>query len=235
MANKPLNRKNYGSIAHLPGSRMGPGDHHCHEGQARIACERTRDRHDVVIATEKLDGSNVGVARLGGKLFALTRAGYLADTSPHEQHHRFARWVEANERRFLSVLNDGERLVGEWLIQAHSTRYALPHEPFVALDLMVDAQRLPYEMLLSVAGRAEVVTPRLLHQGGAFGLEQALDAVVCSGHGALDVVEGVVWRVERRGVVDFLVKYVRPDKIDGIYLPEISREPPVWNTWKGDS
>jgi len=48
-------------------------------------------------------------------------------------------------------------------------------------------------------------------------------------HGALDPVEGAVWRVERKGVIDFLVKYVRPDKIDGDFLPEISGKEPVWN------
>jgi len=36
---KPLGGKSYGHIAHLPGSRMGPGDHKCHEGQKRIATE----------------------------------------------------------------------------------------------------------------------------------------------------------------------------------------------------
>ncbi len=35
----------------------------------------------------------------------------------------------------------------------------------------------------------------------------------------------------RRLIVDFLVKYVRPDKIDGIYLPEVSGQPPVFN-WR---
>ena len=60
-------------------------------------------------------------------------------------------------------------------------------------------------------------------------------------HGALDSVEGAVWRVERhalvrpgrsgkrRLVVDFLVKYVRPDKIDGCYLPEINGGQAHWN------
>ena len=60
-------------------------------------------------------------------------------------------------------------------------------------------------------------------------------------HGALDPVEGAVWRVERdkatgkggqkKRVVDFLVKYVRSDKIDGRYLPEVSGQPAVWNWW----
>lgn len=33
---KPLGHKAYGSIPHLPTSRLGPGDHHVTEGQARI-------------------------------------------------------------------------------------------------------------------------------------------------------------------------------------------------------
>jgi hypothetical protein len=48
-------------------------------------------------------------------------------------------------------------------------------------------------------------------------------------HGALDPVEGVVYRVERKDAVDFLVKYVRPEKVDGIYLPEVSGKEAVWN------
>ncbi|MFQ5444048.1 MAG: RNA ligase family protein, partial [Nitrospinales bacterium] len=114
---KPLGIKNYGHIPHLPGSRMGPGDHSCHEGQARIATKKTRDRHDRVIVQEKLDGSNVGVAMIDGTLFSLTRAGYLANTSRFVQHHYFADWVYSNQARFLSVLQNNERLCGEWLMQ----------------------------------------------------------------------------------------------------------------------
>jgi hypothetical protein len=68
---KPLGIKNYGHIPHLPGSRMGPGEHHCDPGQARIATKTTRDRHDTVIVLEKLDGLNVGVARVDGTICPL--------------------------------------------------------------------------------------------------------------------------------------------------------------------
>jgi hypothetical protein len=61
-------------------------------------------------------------------------------------------------------------------------------------------------------------------------------------HGALEPVEGAVWRVERyrlinkslgnvggrKPVVDFIVKYVRPDKEDGKYLDG----DPVYNAHK---
>src|SRR5580692_34167 len=115
---KPLGRKNYGSIPHLPGSRMGPGDHHCHVGQEVICCQRVRDRHDEVIVTEKLDGSNVGVARIGDEILALGRAGYLAQSSKYEQHQLFAAWVREREERFRAALLPGQRIVGEWLAQA---------------------------------------------------------------------------------------------------------------------
>lgn len=232
MMRKPTGGKNYGSIHHLPGSRLGPGDHHCHEGQARIATKKMRDKHDMVIVQEKLDGSNVGVARIDGEIYPLSRAGYLANTSPHEQHHLFHRWAMANRNRFLAVLDDGERLVGEWLAQAHGTRYNLTHEPFVAFDLMRGGARLPlYESAARVSAGAFTI-PHMLIGAGAVGVEEAADYFGEFGfHGALDPIEGYVWRVERKEKVNFLVKYVRPDKVDGCYLPEISGGEPIWN-WK---
>jgi hypothetical protein len=236
---KPLGRKNYGHIPHLPGSRMGPGDHGCHEGQGRIATVKVRDKNDEVIVQEKLDGSNVGVARLGQTIYPLGRAGWPAASSPYEQHRHFHNWALVHFERFMAVLADGERLVGEWLMQAHSTRYNLHHEPLVALDLMIDDERLPYDQFLArLEGR--FITPALLHRGGPLSIEEAMARLKGYGfHGALDPVEGAVWRIERdrptgqKGekvrVVDFLAKYVRPDKEDGIYLPEISGKEPVWN------
>lgn len=238
---KPLGIKNYGSIGHLPGSRMGTGDHKCHEGQKLIATEKPRDKHDLIIVQEKLDGSNVGVALVKGELFALTRAGYIAFTSPYEQHHHFGKWVLRHAERFRAVLKEGERLCGEWLMQAHGTRYDLKHEPFVAFDLMTGSDRLVYDDFLARVAPGNFVTPYLLHRGKPLAIEEAMRLLKGRGfHGAADEVEGAVWRVERnnlvgkntgerRLVVDFLCKYVRPDKIDGSYLPEVSGKPAVYN------
>lgn len=240
---KPLGIKNYGHIAHFPGSRMGPGDHRCHEGQLQIATLKPRDKHDHIIVQEKLDGSNVGVALVKGELFALTRAGYNAFSSPYEQHHHFGRWVLKNRERFLAVLQEGERLCGEWLMQAHGTRYDLPHEPFVAFDLMTGTERTIYDDFLARILPEKFVTPHLIHRGKPLSIDDALRTLNGKGfHGASDPVEGAVWRVERnhllgkhtgerRWAVDFLAKYVRPDKVDGSFLPEVSGQPPVYN-WK---
>lgn len=242
---KPLGRKSYGHIPHLPGSRVGPGDHVCERGQARIATERQRDVKDRVIVLEKLDGSNVAVARIGDEIVALIRAGYRADEGRYEQHRLFDRWVRVAAARFLAVLVDGERLCGEWLAQAHGTRYVLTHEPFVAFDLMRGDTRLPYDVLLERVKSGLFTTPKLIHWGPPLGIADALRLLGPFGaHGAMDSVEGAVWRVERQrrrdGIasweVDFLAKYVRHDKRDGCYLPEISGGPAVWNAtinWDG--
>ena len=231
MPDKPLGMKAYGSIPHLPSSRLGLGDHHVTEGQAHICLERTRDRHDLIVVQEKLDGTNVACAKINGICVPLIRAGYPAISSRFEQHHLFAQWVYANYDRFDEKLQDGERLVGEWLAQAHGTRYALTHEPFIVFDLMRGQERASYEEFAERVFPYFVI-PNLLHSGGPFSIEDAMVALADGGdHGALDPVEGAVWRVERHGKVDFLAKYVRPDKVDGKYLPEITGGKPMWN-WR---
>ncbi len=245
MDEKPLGRKNYGHIPHLPGSRMGSGDHKCNEGQARIATEKARDKNDEVFVQEKLDGSNVGVARIEDVIWPLGRAGWPAGSSPWEQHHHFHSWAHENHERFMTVLQDGERLVGEWLMQAHSTHYELPHEPFVAFDLMTEDVRTPQDEFLARLDGLFVI-PTLLHRGAPLSIEEAMRRLKVYGfHGATDPVEGVIWRVERdnptgekgkkKRVVDFLVKYVRPGKVDGVYLPDISGKEIIWNSYlKGE-
>lgn len=228
---KPLGGKAYGHIPHLPGSRLGVGDHKIDAGQARILTEKVRDRHDRVIVQEKLDGSCVSVANVGGEILPLIRAGYEASASPRRQHQLFAAWVRHHVERFRAVLADGERLAGEWLLQAHGTRYALSHEPFVAFDVLVGVRRVAtVDELRERAARVGFVTPRVIHEGGAVSIEEVLARLEPSGHGALEPVEGAVWRVERRGVTDFLAKFVRHDKADGKYLEcEDATLGPVWN------
>ena len=225
---------------------MGPADKSCHKGQARIATDETRDSNDEIIVQEKLDGSNVGIAKKDGQLIPLSRAGYKAETSPYEQHSEFSKWVmrDENRKRFSELLKDGERIVGEWLMQAHGTRYNLSHEPFVDFDIMTQHERMPYDDLMKRVEGLDIVTPHLIHRGSAVSVKAVMEIIYEHGfHGAVDPVEGAVWRVERekatgnkgekRRVVDFLVKYVRPDKEDGIYLPEISGNDPVFN-WVPD-
>lgn len=233
---RPLGGKAYGSIPHLPGSRTGPADRHLSPVHARICTERARDAKDHVVVLEKLDGSCVAAARLGDAVVALGREGRLAASSPNDARRLWAAWVAANAERFLAVLQPGERLVGEWLALAHGTRYALRHEPFVCFDLMRGGERLVWRDLTVRVRAGGFVTPGLVHEGGPLGIEAAMARLGEGGfHGAVDPVEGAVWRVERRegdsARVDFLAKYVRADKVDGGLLPEQTGLPAVWN-WR---
>lgn len=226
---KPLGHKAYGSIPHLPNSRQGREDKGLSEQQARILTEKGRDKHDHIIVEEKLDGSCVSVAKLNGQILALIRAGYSASGSNYKQHHAFAVWVEENRVRFDALLNEGERCVGEWLMEAHGTLYSLPHEPFVIFDIMAGYVRQLSESVKTRCAAQGFITPRVLHIGEPIRIEKVLAILEPSGHGAIDGVEGAVWRVERKGVVDFLGKYVRPDKVDGKYLENISGKSPIYN------
>lgn len=231
---KVLGHKAYGSIPHLIGSRRGPGDIGVNEGQHRICTEKARDQHDVIIVQEKLDGSCVSVAKINSTVIVpLIRAGYPAIGSNYKQHYMFHEWVFQNAERFTSLLKVGERVVGEWLAQAHGTKYSLPHEPFVAFDIMRGQDRLPFEEvhLRCLSPETEFVVPYVLRFGSPISIEDAMSILGRHGmHGAIDIAEGAVWRVERKGKVDFLAKYVRPEKgADGKYLESVTGVEPVWN------
>jgi hypothetical protein len=234
---KPLGRKSYGSIPHLPGSRLGPGEHTISGGQLRIATEKKRDRYDFVFVEEKLDGSNVGVVKLNGEIIALGRSGYLASSSRWEQHQLFAHWVRENHARFDRLLQEGERVCGEWLAQAHGTRYNLTHEPFVPFDLITGERRVDSFTRWIRLRELRFTPPRVLNEGDPMSVEAVMKILEPSGHGALDPVEGAVWRVERHhpqegARVDFLTKFVRHDKVDGRYLAgRNSGVEPHWN-WR---
>ncbi len=234
---KPLNKKNYGSIGHFSVSKLGVGDHHINPGQERILTKKTRDKHDYIYVTEKYDGSNVGIAKVQGKIYALVRKGYQAKTSPFVMHHYFNNWVIANETFFKHLLNEGERLVGEWLLQVHSLQYHIPNNlpPFIALDwFKANNERYLQTDLHKLLLPYHIAKPRILYQGfGACPIEEALHNLQLSFnknkfvHCVQEKPEGLVYRVERNGKVDFLSKYVRHNFEAGKHL--VKDAPPIWN------
>lgn len=225
MSDKPFGRKGYGSIGHFLGSRTSENDFHVNEAQCKLLTEKTRDRYDLVIVQEKLDGSNCSVGLLDGKLIPITRKGYHARTSPYEMHHMFADWVDANADRFNAVLKEGERICGEWLAYAHGTLYDLSErEPYAVFDIMTGAERLPFIEFTERVG-TNFAKPTLLHIGQPISIRKALELVDAHNYGA-DETEGVVYRMERKGKVDYLAKFVKHNKVDGKYLDE-----DIWN-WK---
>lgn len=231
---KPLNRKNYGSIPHLLGSKLGATDKYVHKGQHRIMTEKTRDKHDYVIVTEKYDGSNVGITKVNGKILAITRSGYLAETSPYTQHHYFAKWVEMQGNRF-DFIGENERIAGEWMMCAHGIKYDVLKDPFVAFDYFTaNNERMLYSDLISKTANAEIETPRIIFHGhNAFRLDWALEELNGNKHRqniiAHENPEGLVYRVERKGKFDYAAKFVRQDHNCGIYIIDVAEADLTWN------
>lgn len=223
--------RGFSSIPHLIGSHPSKGDKFATEGMTRICTEKPRDKHDTIIVQCKLDGSQTSVQCIDGVLTPIMRTGRPCSQSRFKQHHLFAAWVYANQEHF-EFLQEGERLCGEWLIQAHGTRYNLPHIPFVVFDLMTPETRLTYKEFDSRAPEW-FPRPKLLSYGPSVSIEDALLLLGEFGyHGALDPVEGVVYRVERGGKFDFLAKYVKESYVPGKYLDlegNQSAEKILWN------
>lgn len=228
---KPLGTKNYGSIPHLSNSKLGEGDHYIHDGQERILTERTRDKHDHILTFEKYDGSNLGIAKVDGRIVALTRAGHLGSTSPFEQHHHFSQWVAAREGLFHQLLFNGERLVGEWLMQAHGLIYSINVEPIVFFDLIAGKDRMLYKDLVARTHEHGLPLPRLLREGGPVRVETLLPILNARtvGMESVDPPEGIVYRLERQGEVDFLDKWVRADFPTGLYCIGVDEKDLIWH------
>lgn len=232
---KPLPNKNYGSIGHLPKSRLGPGDHSLSEGQASILTDKTRDHKDLIIVQEKLDGANVGILRHEGRLVGLTRKGHRASDSPMEQFQIFEKFIHKHENLF-EFIEEGQRLVGEWICMAHGTRYKVDNDfPFIAFDLISNDERETYLNFRLKVG-TKIPVAHLLHLGQPISIkkiEKLIDiryGETYGYHGSLEPVEGAVWRVEREGKVDFLGKYVRQFKEDGKYFND-DHTKLIWN-WR---
>ena len=224
---KPLGKKNYGSIPHLPGSRMDQTDHYITPGQASILTQKTRDRHDFIIVTEKYDGSNVGIAKVRAQIVPLTRAGYRAETSPYEQHHWFAKYVMKNQHFYSQILKEGERLVGEWLAMTHSISYEITGDPIVFFDHFDANNKRKRFIELAQMG---VPTPPVLYAGGAVPVSHFAKLFDSKQHRlrsqqdqrirSLQPPEGIVYRCERKQKFDFCAKWVRPDFVPGSRMTE---------------
>nr|WP_250807108.1 RNA ligase family protein [Neorhizobium tomejilense] len=228
---KPLGFKAYGSTPHLVGSRVGPGDYSLTAEQSALFLgerHRMADRHrkmDRIIVTEKIDGSCVSVARQDGKILALQRAGYLAATSPYALHHTFDRWVSARASLFMDLLDDDERLVGEWLHTAMGTRFEIadPDDLLAGFAMFGGRRRLPYDEFAQRTGRLGLRRAHLLSDGDGISIDRALELLGESGHhGALDGAEGAVWVMETNGEFNAIAKFVKADKVDGKYMGGIT-------------
>jgi ATP-dependent RNA circularization protein (DNA/RNA ligase family) len=218
---KKIIDKNYGSIPHLQTSKLNQqADKKITIGQEEILTKKTRDWKDLIIVTEKLDGSNVGIIKKHNEIIALTRSGYSADTSKYNQHLYFKKYVEDNIIQKYAFLPEGFRICGEWMIQSHGTKYDISNEqPFVAFDIFNDCnERILYINFIKFCSKYDIQTVPLIHIGQPISIDNSLKILGNGFYGKSEKPEGIVYRCEREGKVDFLAKWVRSDKEDGKYL-----------------
>ena len=230
---KPLGGKAYGSIPHLPGSKFGNRDDKGIDEKAARFFLQGAGKNDRIVVLEKLDGSCVSVANINGEIVPLIRSGYRASTSNYFQHWLFAQFIGMNTDLFEG-LAPGERICGEWLAQAHGTRYDLDGRcPFVPFDIFVENTRQNYDVLTRYCNHHDLeYAPVLFYEvGRGCGIKEALQELGEFGHyGAIDSAEGCVWRWERTdGNPIMMAKYVRPESEPGRYLESMTGKDPIWN------
>jgi ATP-dependent RNA circularization protein (DNA/RNA ligase family) len=230
--NKPLGFKNYGSIPHLSNSKLGPGDHYINMGQESILTIKKRDKLDTILVFEKYDGSNVGITKINNQIIPLNRSGYKASSSPYKLHHIFNDWVYKNISIFMEMLDNGERIAGEWMAQAHGMKYDIQDIPIIFFDYFNSQnQRLLYDNLNEKCNKFNLPIVRLLHKGDSIKTDNLLDKLneKTSYMKSSENPEGMVYRVERKNKVDFLAKWVRYDYQPGKLIINKKDKDFIWN------
>ena len=224
--------RSFGNIKHLTGSRLkDSGDTILEEAIQPYFTEKLQfPKRDKLYVTEKIDGANVGVYKSEGRLFPIMRKGYDVRTSEHEFLRRFADFVSDNANRFDNLLDDGERVCGEWMIKTHSLFYDLPHEPFVVFDIIKDGKkpvRPSFADIIKRCEKYEFVMVAIVHEGGAISVEEGLRLLGGGFHGCRTAPEGIVYRYERDGTFEMSAKYVSNLNVGGDFMNDDG----AYNNW----
>ena len=208
---KVIGVKNYGSIPHLSSSKLGAGDHFISDGQEKILTQQKRDKHDLIHVLEKYDGSNVGIAKKEGRVYPLTRSGYNAKESKYSQHRDFAEWVYERINFFNEIIPEGCRIVGEWLGSPMGIEYNISDglAPIVFYDVfLANNSRLNLIRSIDLFQSFGLSSARVLHSGESVLPDNLISTLndKDSRFKAKEDPEGMVYRVERKGVFDFAAK-----------------------------
>lgn len=218
---KFLTGKNYGSIPHLLGSKLGQHDKFITQGQNDIATKKARDWKDTIWVTEKIDGSNVGVVKQKDEVYAVTRSGYLCSESKFKTHHNFLNgFFHLFKNDLRQILNNGERMAFEFVDTKNPCSIEYEFNKVYLLDYFdLNNKRRPFLDLIWLSGLLNIDIPRIIHAGQPIDVkrlikqEYALHSLYTN-----EQAEGMVYRVERNGEFDFMAKWVRQDFIPGKLL-----------------
>lgn len=231
MNNGKILTSSYGSIPHLSTSKLNQqADKKVDIASEGYLTKKKRNKNGIIIVTEKVDGSNVGIYKKDNKLYALSRKGFRCISSPYKHLRLFQDYVDQNIEKYMSLLGNGERICGEWMIKTMGLEYDVPHEPFISFDIFNEEnKRILYDDFSNRCASHDIIQAKLLHKGEAISIDDTMNILGNHGfHGCLDKPEGAVWRYEESGKLLIMAKYVREHKIDGIFMDDESK----YNSWK---
>lgn len=229
--------RGYGSISHLKGSKMiDDRDKLIGEQEEKwLTVARRNPLTDIVFITEKVDGMNVAVYKRNGKLYPINRFGYDVRTSSRLWQRMFARYVEDNADSLSELLDDGQRLCGEWMIKTHTIPYKLKTAPFIVFDIIDDrAERMPYFEFRYRVENYGFTPAALIHAGTAMPTgtlyKLYLTKKLPSCHGAAEgMAEGYVYKYESAGKYICSAKYVIHPVVGNTELFNAHINNPIFN------
>lgn len=220
--------RNFGHIGHLTGSKMIDIEDKLLdiENQVRFtSCKR--DKNDVVIITEKIDGMNAGVVKKNGMLYPINRKGY--DSRGMKFQHpdlevlgdTWAKWVDNHYELYDSILEEDERMVFENCIFVHTLRYNFKNDPvFLLAKYNADNKRINHILLKELANRFGIQQAPVLNIGIAIPPEIVISQYPKGVVGVKGEIEGIVYSYEHGGEVETTAKFVS-NKLLGTMSPQI--------------
>lgn len=231
---KLLGYKPYTSIGHLIESRLGEKDRHVDQKTNDFLTKNYNPNTPrVIYIEEKMDGSNVCVARFENQIVTVGRSGYDCSDSNQKQHRMFHAWVIENKEKFEKLLvNNDDRVCGEWMALAHGSIYNKSHfsQPFLIFDLFLGKNnRVSVEQRRSMVESVGLENAPLLGKfTESISVENALSLL------SNPDAEGVVYKCEmpqKNSVYSkpwMIAKVVKSDKVDGKFL-ELEDEERIWH------
>lgn len=208
--------RNFGHIGHITGSKMIDSSDSLlsEEDQKKFICCK-RDKNDIVIITEKIDGMNAGVVKKNGLLYPVNRKGYdtrlmgQVRAELRQLGEGWAIWVDDHYDLYDSILEEGERLVFEYAEFTHTLEYRFKCDPvFLLAKYDKNNRRLNYAALTELAQKHRIMQPPLLNIGVALPPSIVISQYPNGLIGVKDAIEGIVYSYEHNGEHESCAKFV---------------------------
>lgn len=226
--------RNFGHIGHLQGSKMIDSEDKMLPLDVQdIFVHKKRDKNDIVIVTEKIDGMNAGVVKRAGELFGVNRKGYPTRTMGLVRNELsllgkcWDIWIDLHKDVYNDILKDGERLVFENCIIKHTLSYRFQTDPvFLLAKYNADGSRVSYSELRHIGKSYGLTMPPLLNYGCAIATEIVLSQYPNGLAGSRDKIEGIVYIYEHNNKFQGSAKYVSNKRM-GTPQPNLT----TFNKW----